>query len=71
MLCNGHIQASIGTWAHVESRDWVRAQIPMELQTLLEDFDDVIPEELPTRLPPNIQHLIDMIVGASLPTTSL
>ena len=42
----------------VESRDLVEAQIPAEVQTLLKEFDDVILEDLPTRLPPlrNIQH---------------
>ena len=53
----------------VESRDLVVAQISMEVQTLLEEFDDVIPEDLSTKLPPmrNIQHHIDLIPSASLP----
>ena len=40
----------------------------MEVQTLLKEFDDVILEDLPTRLPPmrNIQHHIDLVIGASL-----
>ena len=36
----------------VESRDLVGAQIPVEVQTLLKEFDDVIPEDLPAILPP-------------------
>ena len=36
----------------VESRDLVMAHIPIEVQTLLEEFDNVIPEDLPTELPP-------------------
>ena len=53
----------------VESSDFVGAQIPMEVHTLLEEFDDVIPEDLPIELPPmrNIQHHIDNISSASLP----
>ena len=38
-----------GNWG---GTDLVRAQILMEVQTLLEEFDDVIPEDLPRRLPP-------------------
>ena len=36
----------------VESRDLVGAQISVEVQTLLKDFDDVITEDLPIGLPP-------------------
>ena len=52
----------------VKSRDLVRAQVPIERQTLLEDFDDVILEDLPVGLPHmrNIQYRIDLILGASL-----
>ena len=35
----------------VESRDLVGAQISVEVQILLKEFDDVIPKYLPTRLP--------------------
>ena len=52
----------------VESRDLVVAQIPVEVQTLLEEFDDVIPEDLSTELPPlpNIQYHIDLIPSSFL-----
>ena len=53
----------------VESRDSVRAQISMEVQTMLEEFDDVILKELPTELLSmhNIRHHVNMILSASLP----
>ena len=45
------------------------AQTPLEVQTLLKEFDDVIPEDLLTKLPfmHNLQHHIDLIPSASLP----
>ena len=43
--------------------------IPEKLQPLLEEFQDIIPAELPEGLPPihDIQHHIDLIPGTSLP----
>ena len=35
-----------------ESRELVGDQIPMEVLTLLEEFGDVIPKDLPAGLPP-------------------
>ncbi|CAL9015407.1 unnamed protein product, partial [Prunus brigantina] len=42
---------------------------PKELTPLLQEFNDVIPEELPAGLPPmrDIQHCIDLIPGSTLP----
>ena len=41
----------------------------MEVWTLLEKFDDLIPKDLPTELPLmcNIKHHIDMISSVFLP----
>ena len=53
----------------VEIRDFIGAQIPVEVQTLLEEFEDVILEDSPIGLPSihNIQHHIDLIQSASFP----
>ncbi|XP_010263723.1 PREDICTED: uncharacterized protein LOC104601919 [Nelumbo nucifera] len=44
-------------------------KIPMEVQGLLDEFHDVVPDELPNELPPmrDIEHHIDFVPGASLP----
>jgi hypothetical protein len=43
--------------------------IPTEVAKLLEEYVDVIPNELPDGLPPkrDIQHHIDLIPGSYLP----
>ena len=53
----------------VGSSNLVGVHIPMEVKPLSEEFDDVILEDLPTKLPlvHNIQHHIDLIPGVSLP----
>lgn len=44
-------------------------EVPRGIETLLEEFGDVMPEELPNGLPPlrKIQPQIDLILGAVLP----
>ena len=53
----------------VESKDSVRAQIQVEVQTMLEEFEDMILKELLMELLSmhNIRHHINMILGSSLP----
>eukprot|EP00268_Persea_americana_P065958 TRINITY_DN8890_c0_g2_i2.p3 TRINITY_DN8890_c0_g2~~TRINITY_DN8890_c0_g2_i2.p3 ORF type:complete len:362 (-),score=78.59 TRINITY_DN8890_c0_g2_i2:4238-5323(-) len=44
-------------------------EVPYEVEAILEEFKDVIPNELPSGLPPlrDIQHQLDLIPGSSLP----
>ena len=43
--------------------------LPLVLSSLLQEFKDVFPDELPPGLPPlrGIEHRIDLIPGAPLP----
>jgi hypothetical protein len=43
--------------------------VSLGVSTVLQEFDDVFPEEVPARPPPlrGIEHQIDLIPGASLP----
>ncbi|KAE8729552.1 hypothetical protein F3Y22_tig00003518pilonHSYRG00008 [Hibiscus syriacus] len=47
----------------------VDADLPVEVQRLLAEFSNLIPEDLPPGLPPmrDIQHQIDLVNGSSLP----
>jgi hypothetical protein len=46
----------------------IEAPLPEAIQKLLQDYEDIMPEELPFALPPmrGIQHAIDLMPGASL-----
>lgn len=50
-----------------------RAYIPQDAQSLLKEFANVVPEEIPPGLPPmrDIQHCIDFIHGATIPKKQL
>ena len=43
--------------------------VPFEVKNLLDDFVDMVPDELPSELPPlrDIQHAIDLVPGSQLP----
>ena len=43
--------------------------LPSPIVSLLQEFEDVIPEEIPHGLPPirGIEHQIDFVQGASIP----
>ena len=43
--------------------------VPLEVKNLLDDFVDMVPDELPSELPPlrDIQHAMDLVPGSQLP----
>ena len=43
--------------------------VPLEVKNLLDDFVDMVPDELPSQLPPlrDIPHVIDLVLGSQLP----
>ena len=46
--------------------------VPLEVENLLNDFVDMVPDELPSELPPlrDIQYAIDFVPGSQLPNLS-
>ena len=51
------------------SSDSSIVDVPLEVKNLLDDFIDMVPNELPSELPPlkDIQHAIDLVPGSQLP----
>ena len=47
-------------------------EIPIEVEPIMEEFVNVVPEEIPHGLPPlrDIQHQIDLVPGSVLPNKS-
>ena len=43
--------------------------VPLEVKNLLDDFVDMVLDELPCELPPlrDIQHAMDLVLGSQLP----
>ena len=43
--------------------------VPLEVENLLDDFIDMVPDEFPSELPPlrDIQYAIDLVPGSQLP----
>ena len=48
--------------------DSLIVNVPLEVQNLLDDFVDMVVDELPSELPPlrDIQHAIDLVPGSQL-----
>ena len=44
-------------------------ELPSSVKNLLQEFEEVFPSSVPSRLPPfrGIEHQIDLMLGASLP----
>ena len=54
------------------SSDCLIVDVPLEVKNLLDDFVDMVPDELPSELPPlkDIQHAINLVSGSQLPNLS-
>ena len=49
--------------------DELPSDLPPQVTFILQEFHDVFPEDLPSRLPPlrGIEHQIDLIPGSAIP----
>ena len=47
----------------------LNCKVPESVKSLVQEFEDLMPEDLPQQLPPlrDIQHAIDFVPGSSLP----
>jgi len=56
-----------------EAESEIEVQISGHIKSILEEFFEVLQEDLPGVLPPtrDIQHVIDLVQGATLPTCSI
>ncbi|XP_024027727.1 uncharacterized protein LOC112093469 [Morus notabilis] len=56
----------------VKTNDLVYSEIPELIRPLLEEFSNIVPEEIPDGMPPmkNIQHRMNLVLGASLPNNA-
>ena len=54
------------------SFDSSSVNVPLEVKNLLDDFVDMVPDELPSELPPlrDIQRAIDLVPSSQLPNLS-
>jgi len=61
LLCKGSLTCT-ATFLELKS-------LPLKIENLLKEFEDIFPKEGPIRLPPfrGIEHQIDLVPGASLP----
>lgn len=59
MVCKGGIEFPIES----------NGSLPSQINQLLQEFQEITPDELPDELPPmrDIQHTVDLIPGSQLP----
>lgn len=53
----------------LQKEEKMKLDIPSDIREILDEYRDVMPDELPNGLPPirNIQRHIDLMLGATLP----